>query len=76
MPGKKKKHPEAEALFKGSEVPSLADQAKSDREADTQAVHDKTAKLKSLRLAKEEADRESASARSIPVSKLNASNDT
>ena len=57
MPWKKKKHPEAEALFKGAEVPSLADQARVDREADAQAVHDKTAKLKTQRLAKEAADR-------------------
>ena len=58
MPPKKKIHHEAEALFKGPQVPSLTEQAQSDRETDARAVHAKTAKLKSLRLAKDAADRE------------------
>ena len=49
----KKKHPEAEALFKGGDVPSLADQARSDREADAQAGRDKTAKLRTQRLSRD-----------------------
>ena len=63
----KKKHPEAEALFKGPQAPSLSDQAQSDREADAQSVQDKTAKLKSLRLAKETTDREAASDDPMPA---------
>jgi hypothetical protein len=72
MPSKKK-HPAAEALFKTPLVPSLSAQAQSDREEKAQAVQDKTAKLKSQRLAREKEDGETAR-NSIPVSKLNASN--
>lgn len=53
MPPKKKIHQDAEAVFKGPDVPSLADQAKSDREAGEQAGRDKTAKLRAERLARE-----------------------
>ena len=74
MPWKKKKHPEAEALFQSP--PTLADQARHDREADAQATLEKTVKLKTLRLAKETADRAAASNKSLPASKLKASNDT
>ena len=62
----KSKHPEAEALFNGPEVPSLSEQAASDREDTAQAGRDKTANLRSQRLAKEATDREAASAKSIP----------
>ena len=57
----KKKHPEAEALFKGTDVPSLSEQAQNDRDADAQSVQDKTAKLKSQRLAKDAVDRKAGS---------------
>ena len=49
----KSKHPEAEALFSGRAVPSLSEQAASDRAATAQAGRDKTAKLRSQRLARE-----------------------
>ena len=62
----KKKHPQAEALFKGAEVPSLSEQAASDREATAQAGRDKTANLRSQRLAREATDRE-AGDKSIPA---------
>lgn len=72
----KKLHPEAEALFKVPPlVPSLSAQERSEREEKAQAVQNKTAKLKSQRLAREKEDGEAAS-NSIPESKLNASNDT
>ena len=76
MPPKKKIRHDAEALFQTPQIPSLSDQAQNDREADAQAVQDKTAKLKIQRLAKEMTDREAATNKSPPVSKLNASNDT
>ena len=55
---KKKKLPPPEVLFNHPEVPSLADQARSEREADAQALQAKTAQLRSLRLAKETAERD------------------
>ena len=76
MPFNRKRHPEAEALFKCPQVGSSSDQAQSARAASARAVQDKTAKLKTQRLAKETTDREAASNKSLPVSKLNASDDT
>lgn len=67
MPPKKKKHHEAEALFKSPQIPSLSEQAQIDRAADAVALQDKTAKLKSLRLAKVTSDREGASDKSIQM---------
>ena len=67
MPPKKKIHHEAEALFAQPEVPRLSDQAKSDREADAQAGRDRTAKLRSQRLAKEATDRDAASDASMQI---------
>ena len=72
----KSKHPEAEALFSGPEVPSLSEQAANDREVTAQAGREKTANLRSQRLAKEATDREAASDKSAPVNKPISPNDT
>lgn len=70
-PPRSKAHDEAETHFKRApEKQSESAQAKADVEASTQAGRDKTEKLKSLRLAKDAADREAASTKSVPVSKL------
>jgi len=75
MPRRKNLRHEAEAIFKDAPVPSLVSQAQSEREANAWAVTDKTAKLKSLRLAKEKADRDRPSEGSLSFNRLRASND-
>ena len=55
MPWRKK---QAEELFNKPQTPNLGEQEKSDRASAAEALHDKTAKLKSLRLAKEAAARD------------------
>ena len=70
-PPRSKAHDEAEAHFKPApEKQSESAQAKADVEASTQAGRDKTEKLKSLRLAKDAADRDAAIAKLVQVSKL------
>ena len=67
MPPKKKIRHDAEALFQTPQIPSLSDQAQSDRAADAQAVQDKTARLKSLRVAKETTDREATADKPVRI---------
>jgi hypothetical protein len=66
---------EAEAIFKDAPVLNLASWAQSEREADARAVTDKTAKLKSLRLAKQKTDRDRPSEESLSLNRIKASND-
>ena len=57
----------AEARFVKAQ--RTTDAAKSDTEAKQKAMRDKTARLKSQRLAKEESDREAAAAAPKPAGK-------
>jgi hypothetical protein len=49
-----------EATFRKQKTDQDVAEAKAEREVQAQAVEDKTARLKSLRLAKEAADKEAA----------------
>lgn len=66
---------QAEAQFKKPQKPGGADdQVLANREAGAQAGRDKTANLKSLRLAKEAADRETRD-KAVPVRRLKSQDD-